>query len=177
MTDADHFGQDKHTSVASLRTDRHQIGITDRHRRNRHGNPTTDANAFYGPPQGALLPIAEHKGFGLGLVGDILAGALSGAGCTRPGDNRIGNSFLMILVDVERVRGAGAFGQDVDNLVDYVKSSRLAPGVSEILTPGEPEERTQARREKEGIPIHEATWEDIVGTAEKYGVTDVPPLG
>ena len=36
MTDADHFGQDKHTSVASLRTDRHQIGITDRHRRNRH---------------------------------------------------------------------------------------------------------------------------------------------
>ena len=47
------------------------------------GNPTTDANAFYGPPQGALLPIAEHKGYGLGLIGDILAGALSGGGC-RP---------------------------------------------------------------------------------------------
>lgn len=138
------------------------------------GNPTTDANAFYGPPQGALLPIARHKGFGLGLIGDILAGALSGAGCSRPGDNRIGNSFLMIIVDVERVRGAGAFGQDVDDLVDYVKSSRLAPGVSEILTPGEPEERTRSRREKEGIPIHEGTWEDIVGTAAKYGVTDVP---
>jgi len=140
------------------------------------GNPTTDADAFYGPPPGALLPIAEHKGYGLGLIGDILAGALSGAGCSRPGDNRIGNSFLMILVDIERVRGADAFGQDVDDLVEYVKSSRLAPGVSEILTPGEPEERTQAHREKEGIPIHETTWEDIVGTAKKYGVTDSPSV-
>ena len=59
-------------------------------------------------------------------------------------------------------------------LVEYVKSSRLAPGFSEILAPGEPEERTQLRREKEGIPIHKATWEDIVGTAKKYGVTDAP---
>ena len=74
-----------------------------------HGQPTTDAAKFYGPPPGALLPIAEHKGFGLGLVADILAGALSGAGCTRPGVDRVGNSFLVTVIDVDRVRGASDF--------------------------------------------------------------------
>ena len=58
------------------------------------GHPTTDANQFYGPPEGAILPIAAHKGFALGLAADILAGALSGGGCTRPGVNRVGRINL-----------------------------------------------------------------------------------
>ena len=50
------------------------------------GNPTTDASKFYGPPAGALFPFGGHKGFALGLVTDILAGGISGGGCssTRP---------------------------------------------------------------------------------------------
>ena len=134
------------------------------------GNPTTDPNKFYGPPEGALLSFARHKGFALGLAGDILAGALSGAGCSRPDTQRVGNSFMLTLVDVDRMRGADPFEDDVRGLLEYVKSSRLAPGVEEILIPGEPEERMRAQRVSDGIPIHPDTWDNVCGTAEKYGV-------
>ena len=53
----------------------------------------------------------------------------------------------------------------------WIKSSKLAPGFTEILLPGEPEAREQQRREKEGIPIHEATWQRLLDTATKLGVT------
>ena len=140
------------------------------------GNPTTNADDFYGPPEGALLPFARHKGFALGLAGDILAGALSGAGCSRPDTQRVGNSFMLTLVDVDQMRGSDPFEDDVRGLVEYVKSSRRMPGVSEILVPGEPEERIRAQRAADGIPIHPDTWDSLCRAAAKYGL-EAPPVG
>lgn len=134
------------------------------------GNPTTDANDFYGPPVGALLPLGRHKGFALGLASDILAGALSGAGCSRADTKRVGNSFMLTLIDVQKVRGSDLFDDDVAGVIEYVKSSRLAPGVSEILIPGEPEERIRVEREADGVPIHPGVWDNLCRTATKYGV-------
>jgi len=135
------------------------------------GRPTTDASKFYGPPEGAILPIAGHKGFALGLASDILAGALSGAGCTRQGVTRVGNSFWVTIIDPDRVRGRAAFDEDVSNLVEWVKSSRKAEGVSEILVAGEPELRSAAKRGKEGIPVHADTWAAIIEAGNRYNVS------
>ncbi len=135
------------------------------------GNPTTDASKFYGPPQGALLPIAGHKGFGLALAFDILAGAISGAGCSRPDAKRIGNSFLMHVLDVDRLRGIEDFSLDVESLIEYVKSSQLAPGFDEILVPGEPELRTEQERRANGIPVPDGTVKALSVLAAEYGVS------
>jgi len=134
------------------------------------GLPTTDPAAFFGPPQGALLPFGGHKGFALSLACDILAGAISGAGCSRPEAARVGNSFLATLVDVGQLRERARFDQDVDRLVEYVKSSKLAEGFAEILIPGEPERRERERRERDGIPVDEESWRQIRETAVRYGV-------
>ena len=117
------------------------------------GQPSTSAADFYGPPPGALLPFGGHKGFALGLAVD-----------------RVGNSFMAVVIDVARVRGAEAFEQEARNLVEYVKSSRRAPGVSEILVPGEPEKKERERRTREGIAVHDATWKRIVDTAQRHGL-------
>jgi uncharacterized oxidoreductase len=134
------------------------------------GRPSTKPADFIGPPQGALLPFAGHKGFGLSLATDILAGAISGAGCSRPSTTRVGNSFTATLLDPAQFRDRGAFDQDVDQLVDYVKSSKLAEGFSEILIPGEPERKERERRERDGISVDDETWRQIRETAERYGV-------
>ena len=132
------------------------------------GRPSTNPADFFGPPEGALLPFGGHKGFALGFISDILAGAISGAGCSRPGENRIGNSFLATVVDIAQFRDRAAFDQDVDQLSDYVKSSKLADGSTEILVPGEPEKKERERREKNGVPVDEETWRQIRETAARY---------
>lgn len=137
------------------------------------GRPSTNPADFIGPPQGALLPFAGHKGFALSLATDILAGAISGAGCSRPGADRVGNSFTATILDPAQFRDLAAFDQDIDQLVEYVKSSKLADGFSEILIPGEPERQERERREREGIPVDDETWRQIRETAERYRVSVV----
>jgi uncharacterized oxidoreductase len=134
------------------------------------GHPTTNPTDFYGPPPGALLPFGGHKGFALGLVTDILAGAISGAGCSDPEVTRIGNSFLVTVIDVDRIRGKEAFLSDVDNLIAYVKSSKVAAGFDQIMVPGEPEALERVRREKDGILISAEVWSQIAKTGQRYGV-------
>jgi uncharacterized oxidoreductase len=134
------------------------------------GRPSTNPADFVGPPEGALLPFGGHKGFALGLATDILAGAISGAGCSRPSGKRVGNSFTATLLDPAVFRGQGEFDLDVNQLVDYVKSSKLAEGFNDILIPGEPERRERVRRERDGISVDDETWRQIRETGERYGV-------
>src|SRR5258708_14554736 len=54
------------------------------------GQPATDAAELYGPPRGALLPFGGHKGFGLAMLIDDLAGGLSGAGCCTDASSPMG---------------------------------------------------------------------------------------
>lgn len=135
------------------------------------GNPTTDAAKLYGPPTGALVPFGGHKGFALGLVTDILAGALSGGGCSRKDADRIGNTFLVFVLNIDRLRGEHPFHADVEQLVEYVKSSALAPGFTEILVPGEPEASEKERRQRNGVPVDAETWRQITEVGRKYGVS------
>ena len=48
------------------------------------GQPTTDPKVFYGDPPGAILSIAGHKGYALGIITEMLAGALTGGGASNP---------------------------------------------------------------------------------------------
>jgi uncharacterized oxidoreductase len=114
--------------------------------------------------------MAGHKGFGLGLMCDILAGALSGAGCSRPTTTRVGNAFFGVVINIPMLRDRKAFDADVDQLTDYMKSCPLAPGFDGVLIPGEPEGRIRRDREKQGIPVDEGTWAEVTAAAGKYRV-------
>jgi L-2-hydroxycarboxylate dehydrogenase (NAD+) len=45
-----------------------------------------------------------------------------------------------------------AYRARIDTLIDRVKSAPLAEGFSEVLVPGEPEDRHEAQRRRSGIP-------------------------
>jgi uncharacterized oxidoreductase len=140
------------------------------------GNPSTDPAAFYGPPQGSILPfggMAAHKGFGLALVVEALAGALSPAGTSRPGGPSGGNGLFCMALDVAHFCAPEEFAATFGSLIDYVQSPPYASGVTGVLIPGEPERRYQQEREASGIAIEDATWAQIVEAGTSVGV---PPL-
>jgi len=137
------------------------------------GNPSTDPNDFYGTPGGAILPfggIVGHKGYGLGFILDILAGALSGAGCSRAEAPRFGNAVFIFVINIENFTPIPEFKKHVDGLIEYVKSSPKMPGIEEILFPGEIEAKERKKRLEEGIFVEDETWNQIIKTAEELGV-------
>lgn len=137
------------------------------------GRPTNDPEVLYRKPQGNLLPLGGnvgYKGFGLGMMVDLLAGGLSGAGTSGPHPERGGNAFTIMALDPAVFVGEEHFRADAAALVAWVKSSRLAPGFGEITVPGELERRQRERRTREGITLPEETWAEIAEAAERLGV-------
>ena len=49
------------------------------------GRPTRDAGVMFQEPQGALIAMGEHKGSGLAIICELLAGALTGGRTSQPG--------------------------------------------------------------------------------------------
>src|SRR6266550_2753742 len=84
------------------------------------GRPTTDPNTLYGNPPGAILPMGgaqAYKGFGLGLMIEILTGALSGGNCAKtvPYPKK-GNCVFILLIDPARFGGEDHFQSEVGQL-------------------------------------------------------------
>ena len=128
---------------------------------NGQGNPSTSPEEYYATPPGALLPMSAHKGFALSLFCEVFAGALTGAGCSKSGVDRVANGFMAFLLDPAVFSGTEFFNSEISALGQFVKSSRLMTGFDEIQLPGEPEANAQAKREPSGIPIDQTTWEKI----------------
>ena len=138
------------------------------------GNPTTDPNRFYGPPPGAILPFggdAAHKGYGLSVIVEILSGALSGAGCSRPDAARMGNALFIQAINPAAFGPLDRFKRQVDDFTAFVKSSPTAPGFKEVLMPGEVEARELKKRSVDGIYVEEETWRQILDVARGHGVS------
>jgi len=135
------------------------------------GRPTTDPRVFYADPPGAILSIAGHKGYGLGVLCEVLAGALTGGGCSNPANaGRVVNGMLSILLDPSRFQDDAAFGAEVERFVAWVKSSARATSDGDILMPGEIEERTKAQRLRDGIDLDATTWAQIIEAARSVGL-------
>jgi uncharacterized oxidoreductase len=139
------------------------------------GRPTRDPAALFADPPGALLTVGGHKGYGLSIFCEVLAGALTGGGSSHPDNpdaDRVVNNMLSILIDPERMAGSDLVARDLDRLTGWVKTSPpLAPG-GEILMPGEPERRTRAKRLAEGIPLDANTIKQLSEAARRVGVPD-----
>jgi uncharacterized oxidoreductase len=136
------------------------------------GKPTTDPKVFYADPPGAILPIAAHKGYGLGVLCEVLAGALTGGGCSNPANtDRVVNGMLSIYLDPTRFQSDQVFTTEIERFIAWVKSSVKVQPDGDIFMPGEIEERTKARRLRDGIKLDATTWSQIRDTAVSVGMT------
>ena len=140
------------------------------------GQPTVDPADLYGPPRGAILPFGGpqgHKGFGLALVVELFAGALSGAGVCRadaPHESATDGVF-MLAVDPSWFGPPADFLAQVRSLIEHVKSSPPAPGVEAVLLPGEKELLAKQAALASGIVIEDGVWKAIQQTLDRFGIT------
>jgi uncharacterized oxidoreductase len=138
------------------------------------GRPTRDPEAFFTDPPGALTTAAGHKGHGLAMFVEILAGALTGGGAGHPDNpsaDRPINNLLSILIDPARMAGGEAMSQDLERLIAYVTASPPATPEGEVLLPGEVERRAKAERLANGIPLDSKTLDQVRAAAESVGLT------
>ena len=139
-----------------------------------HGQPTTDPNVmFTDGARGSLLPMGLHKGYGLAVICELLAGALTGGGVHREGmniSNTIINNMLVIIIDPARVAERDTFEPYVDAFIDWVKESPAADPDAPVLVPGDPERQMRAERLADGIPLDENTWGEILAAGEHVGL-------
>ena len=140
------------------------------------GQPTTDPHRAH-----AMLPLGGYKGYGLAVMVEVLCGALAGAGMTH-GIGRMYDEFdrgqdvghFHLALDPERTVGRDRLAALVDGLALELQAAPTAPGADEVLLPGEPELRTQAVRERDGIPFPPGLWRNLTLLSESL---DIAPPG
>ncbi len=139
------------------------------------GVPTTDPARAE-----SVVPLGGYKGYGLALMVEVLSGVLPGAGIThgigrmydewdRPQD--VGHFFLVL--DPERTVGRARFTQVLDGLLAELRAVPPAPGHDAVLVAGDPQERAQAERERDGIPLGLRLWDTLEQLSRELEV-DVP---
>jgi uncharacterized oxidoreductase len=141
----------------------------------RDGRPSTDPEAFFAG--GSILPLGGlehgHKGHGLIVLVEILAGILSGGGACRSGSPRFSNDLLLIALNLKPLCTRGSYDSELADLRSYVKSSRLRDGCAEVLFPGEFEAMSIGQRTADGIPLPRPTRAALADLGRRAGV-DVP---
>jgi len=151
------------------------------------GRPSADPAMLYGPADpavqpnsrngaGALVAMGGHKGSGLALMCELLAGALTGSGATGPGYDKIYNGMLSIYMSRDRFGAEDDYARELRRYIDYVKSAKPVEDGGEVLVPGEPEARMRDARLSGGIPLAPDAWDAIAGAGRDLGVAPPDPL-
>lgn len=141
-----------------------------------HGVPTTDPNVINQEPMGSILPLGGieygYKGYGLGIMVEMLTQGLSGYGRIEAPDRWGGNVFLQII-DPDAFAGLDVFTAQVEHFNTLCRSNPPAPGVERVRLPGERCYAHLKMTREKGVPVNEEIWTRLVTTARQYTV-DLP---
>ena len=136
------------------------------------GRATTDPLVMLSEPRGALLPVGGHKGYGLMLACELLAGILAGGGTIQPARERheaFINGLLAFVVDPTRFADPVWLRQEVDAW--STTSSRRARAIrpSPSCSPATPS-AWPSRGACRGRAVRRRGWRELVGCGRRVGV-------
>ena len=141
-----------------------------------NGNPTIDASLI---KEGAISPLAGHKGFGLALCIAMFCGPLSGSGIgpelggwQGEGQTKTQGHFFYAL-DPKFFTSGNEFAERSKEYIDIIKESKKARNFKEIRIPGERAQLLNKQQINKGVFILEETWKILLEKAIKYKIS--PP--
>ncbi|MBP2183349.1 Ldh family oxidoreductase [Amycolatopsis magusensis] len=123
------------------------------------GRATTNPADFY--EGGVLLPFGGHKGYGLSVLIEIVGGLVSGTGIGSMPGYQGGFGTVLLAFDIAAFLPPQQFREQTEEFCAALHRTRRAEGHTEVLVPGEPEERVRQERERDGIPLTDAVWQEL----------------
>lgn len=126
----------------------------------KEGNPTVDPCVAFEGGFAHLLPIAGHKGSGMAMMVELLAGALVGSSIHE--DKQWLWGSFGILIDPTMFGNINDFKENVDQTITDLKALPKANGFDEIYYPGEKSQKLrQANIEKGSFELSETIYNDL----------------
>jgi ureidoglycolate dehydrogenase (NAD+) len=139
------------------------------------GMPTTKVGGW--PTTGSMVPMAGHKGYGIALLIETMAGLLPGAGVldevkswllNPTAEGSLGQAFIVInpgiLFPIED------FKRRVDTMIRKLHGAPKAKDSARIYLPGEIEWERREDALKNGIPLPELVLASLHTTAHDLGL-------
>jgi ureidoglycolate dehydrogenase (NAD+) len=129
----------------------------------KEGKPVTDPHqAVYWTPAGGA------KGYGLGVIVDVLTGLLMGGNfgphvTLMYGDYEKKRDLCHLVgaIDYHRFPGHSSFLDQVTRMIEEVHQVPTAEGFDRVMVPGEPEYLMERDRIRNGIPIEDYLFDEL----------------
>jgi len=146
---------------------------------NNAGEPTTDPQEAI---DGIILPMAEHKGYAIAAMVDVLSGVLTGSGFLSSVHSpyktaeKSNCGHLMIALNIEAFQPLANFNARMEEFADEIKAVPTAKGFDEVFYPGEIEANNDKRNRREGLQLPDDTLADLKRIARETGLESKLPL-
>jgi LDH2 family malate/lactate/ureidoglycolate dehydrogenase len=120
-------------------------------------------------PLGNTREQGSHKGYGLGIVVDILCGVLSGGGFGAQLSGGENMTWTM-AIDISKFRDLDDFKAMMDDMIRELHATPALPGEDGVLVAGDPEADFEDDRSVNGVPVENGQYDEIRARAVELGV-------
>jgi L-lactate dehydrogenase len=128
---------------------------------------------IFANPPGSVLPLggldAGHKGYGIGMMVELLSGCLSGHGRAEPKDGWSAAVFILV-VDPAAFGSSEAYLRQVEALAAACHASPPRPGFDRVRLPGEASGERRAAQLRDGMTVDPEIMAALAPWAEKLAV-------
>lgn len=135
------------------------------------GLETLDPDPMAQSRIGSLSAFGAHKGSGLGIFVELLAGALGSTDTVATMEHLphgVINNMFSIIIDPTAFDSEEAVAARTNEFYNFIKAKQPAVGTDEVLLPGETEDLNRQQRGARGIPVDDETVRQIVDIAERF---------
>ncbi|MEQ9423197.1 MAG: Ldh family oxidoreductase [Cyclobacteriaceae bacterium] len=137
------------------------------------GIPVTDPHLAK-----SLNPTGLYKGFGLGMIVDILCSLLASGPISRDilpmftspilAKRKIGHFF--IAINISSFVSVQVFKERLQDMADQIRSLPNT-GNDSVMIPGDPEKKSLKVRSQEGIPIEDLKFKEFISINEDFALS------
>jgi len=133
-------------------------------------------DAYFLLPLGGTREGGSHKGYGLGLMVEVLSSVLSGQTPSMIGDQD-NEAHHFTAYNIAAFCELEQFKSTMDDVLRTLRETPPAPGEERVLYPGLPEYEAERDRRAGGIPLHREVVDWFDSATDEFGLPRLRRLG